>query len=147
MNVVATSRQNRTTSQKGLQRRTTIPCRLVVLARYFFSSSLSEEHSLPSSPHTAPPQSSLTLAPDLVMPKRLQVQQLVDEDLEDALAEDGEEEPLLRELREEVKEGTSESESLSLSSLSESSWVLPRRLARRLTEDALYCSREIVLVS
>jgi hypothetical protein len=61
----------------------------------------------------------LTLAPDLVMPKRLQVQQLADEGLDDALADDGDEEPLLRELRDEVREGTSESLSLSLS-LSES---------------------------
>jgi hypothetical protein len=53
------------------------------------------------------------------MPKRLQVQRLVDEGLEDALADDGEEDPLLRELRDEVRDGTSESESLSLS-LSES---------------------------
>jgi len=96
------------------QRRTIIPCRLVVLARYAFSSSsLSDEHSLPSSPQTLPPQSSLTLAPDLVMPKRLQVQQLVDDDLDDEVADDGEEDPLLRELRDEVKDGTSESLSLS----------------------------------
>jgi hypothetical protein len=74
----------------------------------------------------------------------LQVHALVDEDLEVALVEDGDEEALLRE---EVSEGTSLSESLSLSSLSLSSCALPRRLASRSTEEALYCSRVMVRVS
>lgn len=131
-------------SRQAFQRRTIIPCRLVVRARYCFSSSLSEEQSLPSSyPHTSPPQSSLTLAPDLVMPYLLQVHALVDEDLDDALVDDGDEEALLRE---DVSEGTSLSESLSLS-LSDSSRAFPSRLARRSTEEALYCSRVIVRVS
>jgi len=138
------SSRHHITSRNLSQRRTIMPCRLVVLARYFFSSSLSEEHSLPSSPQTAPPQSSLTLAPDLVIPKRLHVQQLADEGRDDVLAEDGDEEPLLRELRDEVRDGTSEPLSLSLS---ESIRALPSRLARRSTEDALYCSRVIVRVS
>lgn len=79
------------------------------------------------------------------MPKRLQVQQLVDEDLEDEVADDGEEDPLLRELREDVSDGTSES--LSLSESESSMWVEPKRCVRRSTEEALYCSRVIVRVS
>lgn len=76
------------------------------------------------------------------MPKRLQVQQLADEDLD--VAEEGDEEA---ELREEVSEGTSLSESES-ESVSESE-MLARDMwvARRSTEEALYCSRAIVRVS
>lgn len=64
-----------------------------------------------------------------------------DEERDDAL--EGDDEALLRL---EVSEGTSLSESLSLS-LSEEMRVEPRRLLRRSTDDALYCSRAMVRVS
>lgn len=84
----------------------TTPWRRVVLASYWCSSS--DEHSEESSeyPQRAPPQSSFTLSPVRVIPKRSQVQHELPE-----LTLDGLELLVDR----EVKDGTSEDSSESYS--------------------------------
>jgi hypothetical protein len=106
----------RRASSRGRYVRMTTPCRRVVLASYSINASSSLEHSDESSlyPHLAPPQSSLTLSPDRVMPYRSHVQQLLLE-----LTLDGDELLVERDVRDGTLEPESESESMYESSPSE----------------------------